>query len=155
MGLWVAERSEEAGWGHHMSPGADRRHAASKTIKIVNIYIHCPIHSCQCPYSYSYVYEQMNIMQWSSPTLMRCNSQRNFIYGSIIHNDWETLSAVSYLMKLHNQNQCIAITCQLFSIISYVTVKLVSVWFWLWTEKRRNIEFTPSNLIFRMTVTNF
>ena len=68
--------------------------------------------------------------------------QPNFIYGGIIHNDWETLSAVSYLMKLHNQNQCIAITCQLLSIISYVNVKLVLVWFWLRlrTEKRRNIE---------------
>ena len=96
----------------------------------------------------------MTIMQWSSPILMRCNSQRNFIYGGIIHNDWETLCAVSYLMKLHNQNQCIAITCQLFSIISYVNVKLVSVWFWL-RKRRWNIEFEPSNLIFRMTVTNF
>ena len=89
----------------------------------------------------------MTIMQWSSPILMRCNSQRNFIYGSIIHNDWETLSAVSYLMKLHNQNQCIAITCQLFSIISYVNVKLVSVWFWLRTSRRWNIELEPNRAI--------
>ena len=89
----------------------------------------------------------MTIMQWSSPILMRCNSQRNFIYGSIIHNDWETLSAVSYLMKLHNQNQCIAITCQLFSIISYVNVKWVSVWFWLRTSRRWNIELEPNRAI--------